>query len=101
MKPTTKKQTPLEAAAARLIADYTGDRVSRVQVFEDPMVRGTYAIRAQVAGPGTIGEGYLDALVITGGRGLAAMTADDVEEVEFEHWPPRSTGQPTGWSVSW
>lgn len=67
----------------RAIADYSGVAPSSLSCYPDPKVPGTYAFRASFPD----GTG-LDFLVI--GVPLADVTGEDLEETDFETWPPVS-----------
>jgi hypothetical protein len=66
------------------IAAYTGVKVrdEDVQVARDPVVRGCWAARwAERGGAGEV----LDCLFTDG-----IISADNLEEVQFAQWPPKS-----------
>ena len=58
------------------VRDYTGDLKLKLKTYPDPKVPGTWALQDKE------GNGYL----VNGPN----PTAEDVEWVEFETWPPVS-----------
>lgn len=69
-------------AMKRVVEDYTGETVDKVLVSADPRVSGTYAIRATFKGQ------TVDFLYAGYKGGLA--DPKELEEVEFNSWPPVS-----------
>lgn len=68
----------------------------KVQTYQDPMVSGTFAIRATCENGGTA-----DYLICGWEPGMdAAKLSELIEEVEWETWPPKSESRPTSWRVS-
>jgi hypothetical protein len=65
--------------AIQAVREYTGDPTLKLKTWPDPKVPGCWALQDEE------GNGYL----ISGNvRGVPTM--GDVEEVEFETWPPKS-----------
>ena len=66
---------------------YSDSRVKKVSVVEDPQVIDTYAIRCY------IGKMKLDFLIIGFRQSMTKEEiADNLEECEFESFPPDSEG---------
>ena len=66
---------------------YSDSRVKKVSVVEDPLVIDTYAIRCY------IGKMKLDFLIVGFNRSMTKKEiADNLEECEFESFPPDSEG---------
>jgi hypothetical protein len=98
---------------AQAIAAYLGVNTNAIKTLEchpDPMVAGTYAFRATVEKfPGVSlmdwdGTNHSKPTLetygfLTIGVPLQRLTADDLEECEWETWPPKSEGHVTGWVV--
>lgn len=82
------------SSVARAIETYTERKLTKLVAYEDPKVDGTYAFRAWFLDE----PKRLDFLTI--GVALHAITGEDLEEVEFDQWPPRSADHPTQWVVS-
>jgi hypothetical protein len=78
---------------ASIVATYTGRKVSAVDIVEDPIVAGTYAIRAYF---GELQRDYVDFLLC---MHVGDVTEDDLEEVDFVMWPPPSAGRPTRFHI--
>lgn len=72
------------------IEEYTGKKVNKLKTYADPKVSGTYALRADIEALGTI-----DFLIV--GHFVEEWTpvgiSEQLEECEFEKWPPKS-GEP-------
>lgn len=87
---------------AKAICDYLGIRpeaLVSVQCHPDPVVAGTYAFRALVERlDGQAETRPYDFLTI--GVPLGKLTDEDLEECDWETWPPKSAGRPTSWVVS-
>ena len=70
------------------IESYSGDRVKTLKVYPDPQVMGTYAIRTSFE-TGEVQDGlichYNPAWSVD-------ETAGNLEECEYESWPPKSGG---------
>ncbi len=81
MDPTSELETRMvsKAQAVAAVRDYTGDPTLALKAHADPKVDGCWALQDAE------GNGYL----IQGNLGHAP-TGDDVEEVEYTSWPPRS-----------
>lgn len=77
----TTRYDGLEALFKRAITEYTGEAPASVQVHPDPKVEGSYAARARFKDGDKV-----DFLVAAG----SPVSADGLEEVTFETWPPRS-----------
>ena len=71
------------------VESYLGMRVKNISVVEDPLVTGTYAIRCYKGR----GRMKLDFLIVafTGSMTKEEIT-DNLEECEFESFPPESEG---------
>lgn len=92
---TIKKLTPVQQRNAALVAgieSYTGKKVTDINVILDPKVSRTFAMRVTIEG-----HSYpLDMLIVGGNMetGIAEATpeviAENLEECEFETWPPKS-----------
>ena len=82
-----RRQTP-EERVKKLLAEYLGEVPASVLVHADPVVPGTYALRAELpAGPGDFRSRTTGDFLI---RDVEHATSGDVEEVEFTQWPPLS-----------
>ena len=80
----------LETNLTAGIKDYTGEKVTSLQVHEDPSVDNTFALRA------TLGNGTtLDFLLVGASKNLSQCGATQIsellEEVEFTSFPPKAT----------
>ena len=82
----------VSGTVGKAIAEYTGTTPRQIEICPDPIVEGTYAVRAWFT------NHEVDFLIVQ--VPLHKVTADDLEETEFETWPPKSTGRVTGWMVS-
>lgn len=78
----------VNGTVGQAIADYMGRKVDWVKMCLDPVVVGTYAIRAQVQAVFP-GHSYIVDFLIKG-VALTKVTPRDLEEVEFTEWPPSS-----------
>ena len=67
-------------SAVEAVREYTGNPDLELETYLDPKVPGCVALRDKE------GNGYLIAANVP-------ACADNVEEVEFESWPPKS-GEP-------
>lgn len=69
---------------------YTGEKVESLDLFEDPSVRDTWAIRCQFAGKEVFF--LLVGQELVGGTRDALMEdiAEFLEEVQFTAWPPHT-----------
>jgi len=66
---------------------YTGHRVKRISVVQDPLVLDTYAIQCYK------GKMKLDFLIVGFNQSMTKKEiADNLEECEFESFPPESEG---------
>lgn len=74
---------------SRAIEAYTERTVKTLECCPDPQVPGTYAFQATMEDGDTL-------TFLTIGVPLQKVTADDLEEAEFESWPPVS-GPSTSW----
>lgn len=83
------------SVVGKAIEEYTGRKLTALKAFEDPKVDGTYAFRATFTDDAQ--RGGLDFLTI--GVPLDSITSDDLEETEYNEWPPKSKGI-TQWMVS-
>jgi hypothetical protein len=73
------------AALKSGIEYYSSSRVKRVSVVEDPLVTDTYAIRCY------IGKIKFDFLIVGFKQSMTKKEiADNLEECEFESFPPES-----------
>jgi hypothetical protein len=75
---------------AKAIADYTGREVVEVECVPDPKIAGTYAYRATLLADGPLRAVPEQLQFLTVGVSLHKVTYADLEEVEFESWPPES-----------
>jgi len=71
-------------AVVRALEEYMERPIDEASVFPDPRITGTYAVRVEVAGS------TIDFLVRGVDSGEPIDPWSQVEEVEFETWPPRS-----------
>lgn len=79
------------------VAEYTGDKVVSLALWEDPRVEGTYAVRAWVERKSKGGQQVIDFLLVS--RDLPTPLLETkvervsraLEEVEFAQWPPRAS----------
>lgn len=86
----------IDGTVGRAIIDYVDNHVELLALdyHPDPKVPGTYAFRATVRQDYLVNDrvqrqtATIDFLV--SGVALGAITADDLEEVEFVTWPPTS-----------
>ena len=87
MKTEILKDEHIISALKSGIECYTGFHVKRVSVIEDPLVMDTYAIRCFK------GKMKLDFLIV-GFKGSMTKEeiAENLEECEFEDFPPESQG---------
>jgi len=83
-----KKRAERRDPVAEAVRSYTGREVLDVQVAADPVVRGTYAVRAVVKGALVKQREDFYLLRLGGRRGLQDVTWEDLEEAEFTAWPP-------------
>jgi hypothetical protein len=87
----------LNAALLRGIELYTGRTVSEIKVHHDPIVTGTYAIRATI--PSHPSGPTVDFLIVGNQmeKSITSSTSEEIsdhlEEIECGVWPP-STGRP-------
>ena len=70
----------------KAVEDYTGWPLVDLDVVPDPVVPGVYAVHA-VYGRTKRFTGHF----LIKGVPLNRVTAQDLEEVQFTHWPPTST----------
>lgn len=75
-----------DGAVAKAIAAYTEQPVDWVRICPDPLVRGVYAIRAQIHSREQPSAWTVDFLLRN--TPLQEATADMLEEVPFTSWPP-------------
>jgi hypothetical protein len=76
-RPTVPNLT--EAKVKAIVTEYTGDEPVTVRWVPDPNAPSCTAVRA------TFAKGRVLDLVV-----YHHTAGNDVEEVEFKHWPPRS-----------
>lgn len=77
----------LDGVIGRAIADYTGAQVLELEAVVDPVVAGAYGIQALVKSERS--NPRIVQFVISGVP-LRHVTDRDLQEVEFDSWPPRS-----------
>jgi hypothetical protein len=87
MKTERLKDEHVIATLKSAIEYYTGFKVKRVSIVEDPLVMDTYAIRCYK------GKMKLDFLIVGFNRSMTKEEiSDNLEECEFESFPPESDG---------
>jgi hypothetical protein len=64
-----------------IVTEYLGTDPNEVEVVEDPKFPGTFAIRAEIRS-----KPFVDNIFF-----LLRKDSDELEEVEFKSWPPRSS----------
>jgi hypothetical protein len=87
---------------ANAIADYLGiepKAIKSLEYLQDPMVAGTYAFQAVMEASPTHGR-EMTYQFLTIGVTMSKITSEDLEECDWETWPPKSTGRITSWMVS-
>lgn len=85
MKTELLKNKQITSTLKSGIEYYSGSRVKKVSVVEDPQVMDTYAIRCY------IGKMKLDFLIVGFNQSMTKEEiADNLEECEFESFPPES-----------
>jgi len=69
----------------KAVEEYTGVKVKSIQVIADPQVSGCYAMRAIMM------EEVCDTKTLYFIKTHSdPITADTIEDAEFESWPPKS-----------
>lgn len=79
------KDKEIISAVKSGIEYYCGKQVKKISIVEDPLVADTYAIRCY------IGKMKLDLLIVGFKQSMTKNEiADNLEECEFEFFPPKS-----------
>jgi hypothetical protein len=77
--------TTREGKLAAAVTRYTAVRCGKVEVYDDDVVAGTLAIRAHLGS-----KTRMDFLLVGYSGQNTEWIADNLEEVQFKHWPPRA-----------
>jgi hypothetical protein len=73
----------------KAIEEYTGKRVTKVDVIPDPKIANVYAIKAMIF-KSVKTSSFPIYFLYTSNHGEQAIDLKELEEVEFKSWPPTS-----------